>query len=109
MKSELLSNHTFFSFVIINFGHDILFYFAQQAIKLRKCSWDNIICAQTHTYGLLFMLMALMFICGQLSPETLSPSADGMGAKTWPNPPAPIEVNGPPVTIFSELTLLSLN
>lgn len=55
------------------------------------------------------MLMALMFNCGQLSLETLSPSADGMGAKTGPNPPAPIEVNAPPVTIFSELTLLSLN
>lgn len=50
-----------------------------------------------------------MFICGQLSPETLSPGADGMGAKTGSNPPAPIEVNAPPVTIFSVLTLLSLN
>lgn len=41
--------------------------------------------------------------------KTLSPSADSMGAKTGPNPPAPIEVNAPPVTIFSEFTLLSLN
>lgn len=50
-----------------------------------------------------------MLICGQLIPETLSPSADGMGAKTGPNPPVPIEVNTPPVRTFSQLTLLSLN
>lgn len=55
------------------------------------------------------MLMVLMFICGQLSPDTRSPSADGMGAKIGPNPPVPIEVNAPPVTIFNDLTLLSLN
>lgn len=81
----------------------------QQAIDLRTFRWKNLISAQTHTYGLPFMLMVLMFICGQLSPETLSPSADGTGAKTRPNPPAAIKVNAPPVTILSKPTLLSLN
>lgn len=87
----------------------IILSVSQQAINLRKYREDNLIWSQTHTYGLPFMLMALMFICGQLIPETLSPSTDGMGAKTGPNPPAPIEMNAPPVTIFSQLTLLSLN